>query len=126
MLLYIVGLSYIARKESATGPGNTATVRWWALAPLVAPVAIAIARNHASALEPVLLVSAVVALWIGKCVRYTLSVPERSIGRAVSGLLAGIALVDWLAVADAPKTFAVVFIGLFVLALGFQRWVPAT
>ena len=58
--------------------------------------------------------------------RYTLNVPERNIGRAVSGLLAGIALVDWLAVAYAPKTFGVVFIGLFVLALAFQRWVPAT
>ena len=59
MLLYIVGLSYIARKESAAGPDRAPTIRWWALALLVAPIASAVARNHASALEPVLLVSAV-------------------------------------------------------------------
>jgi hypothetical protein len=44
----------------------------------------------------------------------------------VGGLLAGIVLVDLLAVAVAPPVLAGVFIGLFVLGIVAQRWVPAT
>jgi len=52
---------------------------------------------------------------------------EPDIGRTVGGLLAGIVLVDLLAVAAlVPSGFAVVFVGLFALALAAQRWVPAT
>jgi hypothetical protein len=51
---------------------------------------------------------------------------NRQIGRAVSGLLAGIVFVDWLAVADAPRNFGLVFLALFGLAVLFQRFVPAT
>jgi UbiA prenyltransferase family len=124
MFCYIVGLSYIARRESTSGG-----VGFWPLAPLLLPIALAMMREMPASFEtlkPILLVSAVVALWVGKCVRFTLNFPDRNVGRAVGGLLAGICLVDWLAVANAPKQFAVVFIGLFLLALGLQRWVPAT
>jgi hypothetical protein len=41
-------------------------------------------------------------------------------------LLAGIAWVDWLAVADQPRERGAAFIALFLLALLFQRFVPAT
>jgi hypothetical protein len=34
--------------------------------------------------------------------------------------------VDFLAVADAPLIYGTIFIALFLLALGFQRLVPAT
>jgi hypothetical protein len=51
---------------------------------------------------------------------------DRQIGRTVSGLLAGIVFVDWLAVPDVPRIFGLVFLGLFGLALLFQRFVPAT
>jgi hypothetical protein len=44
----------------------------------------------------------------------------------VSGLLAGIVFVDWLAVADAPKYLGLIFLVLFGLAIFFQRFVPAT
>ena len=36
------------------------------------------------------------------------------------------AVVDWLAVADVPRTLGMIFVGLFLVALGFQRVVPAT
>jgi hypothetical protein len=51
---------------------------------------------------------------------------SRDIGRAVSGLLAGIVWVDWLAVADAPREFGIVFLILFALAMLFQKSIPAT
>jgi hypothetical protein len=44
----------------------------------------------------------------------------------VSGLLAGIVLVDLLAVADQPPGVGIVFLLLFSLALLFQRFIPAT
>jgi hypothetical protein len=44
----------------------------------------------------------------------------------VSGLLAGIVLVDWLALADTPKLFGLLMIGLFLAALLLQRFIPAT
>ena len=49
--------------------------------------------------------------------------------RAVSALLAGIVLVDLLAVAGIPTEFAeylAVFPLLFIAALALQRFVPAT
>jgi hypothetical protein len=48
------------------------------------------------------------------------------IGFAVSSLLAGIVLVDIIAIAGEPPMAALVFAGLFLLALGLQRFVPAT
>ena len=49
-----------------------------------------------------------------------------NIGRTVSGLLAGIVIVDWLAAVDVPRELAFVFLGLFLAANVFQRVVPAT
>jgi len=61
-----------------------------------------------------------------KSLRYTLWATEPNVGRTVSGLLAGIVLVDWLAVCYAPKDWGFIFIGLFLSALLFQKFVPAT
>ena len=41
-------------------------------------------------------------------------------------VFAGIVWVDWLAVADQPRERGAAFIALFLLALLFQRFVPAT
>jgi len=60
-----------------------------------------------------LFLSAVVSVWIIKSLRYTLWSQDRAIGRTVSSLLAGIVLVDWLAVPHLPKPFEFIFIGLF-------------
>jgi 4-hydroxybenzoate polyprenyltransferase len=118
---YIVGLSYIARKES-TG----AALRTWPCLFMAVPVIWAMIMNAPPFLEKALLISAVLALWVVRCLRYTFGGAERNIGRTVSGLLAGIVWVDLIAVADAPKPFAGCFVALFLLALLFQRFVPAT
>jgi hypothetical protein len=70
--------------------------------------------------------SLVLALWCIKSIRYTFDPNARNIGRTVSGLLAGIVFVDWLAVVDAPRNLGFAFIGLFGLAWLLQKVVPAT
>ena len=118
---YIVGLSYLAKKES-TG----LEVRYWPGVFLALPLLLAYLMNVEEFREKALLLSALLLLWVVRCLRFTYRPAERKIGKSVSGLLAGIVWVDLLAVADVPKSFAGVFIGLFLLALIFQRFVPAT
>jgi len=120
--LYVIGLSYFARIESAPG-----ALRYWPLLPLVTPVLLAQFMNANGARQGALLLSGIFVLWMVKCLRYGFWTNERNIGRTVSGLLAGIVFVDWLAIGpDAPRVLGFVFVGCFLAALGFQRFVPAT
>jgi 4-hydroxybenzoate polyprenyltransferase len=118
---YIVGLSFLARRESARGP-----IQYWPLTFLAAPIVLAFFMNAGEYRESAALLSVVFGLWMLRCLRSVLWSPDRQIGRAVSGLLAGIVFVDWLAVADAPRSLGLVFLALFGLAILFQRFVPAT
>jgi hypothetical protein len=118
---YIVGLSYVARRESRRD-----VLRYWPLVLLAAPVALAMIMDTGAYREGALLLSAVLGLWSLRCLRYAFWSEDRNIGLTVSGLLAGIVFVDWLAVADAPNNAALVFLGLFLLALLLQKVVPAT
>lgn len=118
---YIVGLSYLARRESAPG-----LIRYWPLVLLAAPLVLAFIVNDGFFREKALLASAIVGLWALRCLRATLWQTPPAIGKTVSGLLAGICLVDLLAVADQPPHVSVWFLGCFVLALLCQRFVPAT
>ena len=67
-----------------------------------------------------------VALWIVWCLRHTFWTPQRNIGFTVSLLLAGIPLVDWLAVGGGTLLVSLGFVALFFAALFFQRFIPAT
>jgi len=118
---YIIGLSHLARRESSPG-----LIRYWPLLFLGAPVALAFIVNDGYFREKALLASAIVGLWAVRCLRPTLWQSPPEIGRTVSGLLAGICLVDLLSVADQPPHVSGWFLGCFMLALLFQRAVPAT
>ncbi len=118
---YIVGLSYIARKESRQG-----ALRYWPSLFLVTPIFLALIMNTDGYLQHAMWMSVVLGLWIVRCLRYTFGVLDRNIGRTVSGLLAGIVWVDLLAVVNIPRELAPIFVGLFLLALLFQRFIPAT
>jgi hypothetical protein len=118
---YIVGLSFLARRESARGP-----IQYWPLVFLPVPILFAFLMNAGEYRKSAALLSLVLGLWVLRCLRSYLWTMDRQIGRTVSGLLAGIVFVDWLAVADAPRILGLIFLSLFGLALLFQRFVPAT
>ncbi len=117
---YIVGLSYLARNES-TG----VVIQRWPQFLLAVPIALTLLVNDDRYRQPAMLLALVFALWTVRSLRHVWMEP-RAVSRAVSGLLAGIVWVDLLAVADAPRAVAGIFVVLFLLALGLQRAVPAT
>ena len=118
---YIVGLSYIARKES-----TLASLKYWPCAFLAAPLVLSWVVNQGEfQLRATVLIIAV-GLWMLRCLGSALWSPQRNIGRCVSGLLAGIPLVDMLAAWDGSTVNLITFVALFGLALIFQRSVPAT
>ncbi|HYV27308.1 MAG TPA: hypothetical protein VFA77_07225, partial [Candidatus Eisenbacteria bacterium] len=69
---------------------------------------------------------AALGLWIVRALRQTFWASPPRVAVTVSWLLAGIVFVDWLAVADVPRSVSFIFIALFLGALIFQRVVPAT
>jgi uncharacterized membrane protein len=120
MAAYITGLSYVARKES-TG----VRVQAWPIVLLILPIGLALLVNDGNALRNAIMIAAIYVLWSVRSLRSAFMAPL-NIPRSVSGLLAGIVWVDWLAVADQPRERGAAFIALFLLALLFQRFVPAT
>jgi len=123
LAFYVVGLSYVAKRESFRGP-----VPYWPLLLLAAPIVFAMLLNTGEASEPAMLLSVILVLWIAYCVRTVFQTGEKNVGRIVSGLLAGIVFVDWLAVAPQIShiTSGVVFLALFGLTILLQKFVPAT
>jgi 4-hydroxybenzoate polyprenyltransferase len=118
---YIVGLSFLARKESVQAP-----VSRWPCLFLAAPLLLALIVNQGEHFVRAMVLCAAVGLWMVRCLALALWSPQRNIGRCVSGLLAGIALVDLLAAWDGSLATGSTFAALFALALLFQRFVPAT
>lgn len=118
---YIVGLSYLAKAESLPG-----LLRYWPMVLLIVPIVLAVIVNDGEAMEKGLAVSLILLLWLLKCLRHLLWAREPSIGRAVSGLLAGICLVDLLAVAFVSPQLAMIFLACFLMCLALQRSIAAT
>ncbi len=118
---YIIGLSYLARRESTLGAFG-----FWPLAPLAAPVLLALIVNVGEFRNSALALSVLLGLWVAKCIVPLWTLRPPNVGHAVSGLLAGICLVDLVSVADAPKPIAFTFLAFFGLSLLAQRLIPAT
>lgn len=121
---YVVGLSFLARRESAGGPAQA-----WPVLLLGMPILLAALMNVGAYREPALWLSLVLAMWVTRCLRTAFWASTINIGRTVSGLLAGIVFADWLAVGPTsqfPQWLNVAFLILFGAALLFQRFVPAT
>ena len=122
LCLYVMGLSCLAKVESESG-----VVRYWPCILLCLPVLLALFVNPSGEnRKDALLVSAILGLWVIRCLRSTFWEEKRDIGKTVGGLLAGISLVDLLAVPLVSTELAGVFLGCFLLSLVAQRWVPAT
>jgi 4-hydroxybenzoate polyprenyltransferase len=126
---YMTGVGLLARWEE--NPGQAP--QWPGLLLLAAP-AFALLMNVNGYREPALLLSALLALWLLRAWRQTFWSLEPALGRTVSDLVAGVVFVDWLAVGPvpsalsetnhAPRELSAVFIGLLLVTLLLQRWLP--
>ncbi|HEU6449743.1 MAG TPA: UbiA family prenyltransferase [Verrucomicrobiae bacterium] len=122
LAFYIVGLSYVARRESFRG-----TIPYWPLVFLIGPVALAMLMNSGPMRVPALWLSLILIFWIVRCARTVFLGGEIAVSRIVSGLLAGIVFVDWLALAPVcPPLLSATFLLLFASTLLLQRFIPAT
>ena len=119
---YVGGLSAVARKENSKAKPPA-----WPCLFLAAPLVLAFLVNQGSPWKwHGLLLSAVLAIWVLRSLYFAFWAPQRNVGRAVGGLLAGIVLVDLLAFGAVSFGASLVFVSLFLLALLFQQIIPAT
>ena len=122
LAFYVVGLSFVARRESFRGP-----VPFLPLLLLAAPVILAMTMNVGEFRLRALWISAILILWSARSLRAIFAGGEINVGWIVTNLLAGIVFVDWLAIApDCSRWMSVVLIALFGLAKLLQSVVPAT
>lgn len=121
LAFYVAGVSFVARHNGSRRP-----VPYWPLLMLAAPVLLALLMNSGEARRAAMLLSLVLVLWTARCVRTIFPRGEINVGRIVSGLLAGIVFVDWLAVGpQLPRWLSgLVFFPLFGATLLLQRFAP--
>jgi 4-hydroxybenzoate polyprenyltransferase len=118
---YVVGVSLLARRENTRGPAP-----YWPAIFLAAPLLLAGLRDDGPARPTGAVLSLVLVVWMLWALRHAFWRAEPKVGYAVARLLAGITLVDLLAVADLTRPEAGLFLVWFVLALLLQRYIPAT
>ena len=118
---YVVGVSLLARRENLRGPAP-----YWPAIFLAAPLLLAGLNDDGPARPTGNVLSLVLAVWMLWALRHAFWRSEPKVGYAVARLLAGITLVDLLAVADLTRPEAGLFLLWFVLALLMQRYIPAT
>ena len=122
---YIVGITVAARLEHQNKalPVPAALL---AFALLYTPAIVGALRFAAAGGSPVqVLVLGVFALLVAFAT-HTLRQGGPAIGKAVGWLLAGIVVVDALAIANVSAPLALAFVGLTPLLRLWQRWVAAT
>lgn len=118
---YVTGLSVLARRES-----TRERAPWWPLIFLAVPILIALLMNASIYRQPALLLSLILGIWLLRCLRTTFWTRTPNVGGTVSGLLAGIVFVDWLAAVEMPTELGLLFPVLFVATLSCQRFAPGT
>lgn len=119
--LYVLGVSGLARRES--GKGRPAA---WPIALLAAPLALAALLGNDDRWSRTAALVGSVGIWIVWAVAETFWRTYPRVGATVSRLLAGLALVDLLAVAPGESRGLWAYPALFLAAIFLQRFVPAT
>jgi 4-hydroxybenzoate polyprenyltransferase len=120
LALYVSGTAFATRPR---GRGLGALAFWPALL-LAAPVVLALVMNAEAYRQGALLLGAVAGLWVVRALRYAWWTSGEEQAKAAPDLFAGIVLVDWLAVADAPRELSCILLGLFGLTVLLQRFAP--
>ncbi len=119
LFLYVVGLTYIAKTE--TGPRLTG---YWPAGLIALPAIAFVVETPTFNTLPLLLLF---AGWVAYSTSFVYRARQRSVGRAIGYLIAGIALLDALALAIAGSVVGVV---LALIAFGstlfFQRYIRGT
>lgn len=118
LLLYVVGLTHVARFETASSVG-----RLWPMMLLFLPVGLV------ALTQPTLLTATAAATFAAWTTRGVVLAARggRHIGRGVVSLIAGIALFDALVAATAGSlVIASVAVACWALTLGLQRWISGT
>ncbi len=127
LFAYVAGLSVLAKAESEPGEKQ-----YWPVALMLIPVGVAMLANPGEMRGDAIILSLILGLWMLRSLRttYWVEKEKRDVGRSVSGLLAGIVLVDLLAVMPVvPReewALAAIFLCCFGLSLAAQKFVPAT
>jgi len=118
LLLYVVGLTHIARFETASTVGKL-----WVAAVLFSPLGLALSFRQ----EPAVWVcSALFVAWTLRGIAFARQ-GGRSIGLAVVSLIAGISLLDALLASSAESLgTAGLALAAWALTLWLQRWVRGT
>jgi 4-hydroxybenzoate polyprenyltransferase len=120
LLCWILGLSYVAKQENLSEVKNL-----WPLGFLAAPFVWASPIDDGF----VAFFFLVLMAWAVRCVTLVRERKPGSIPKAVVGLIAGVSLVDALAIANAaPARAPLAFVAAagFPLTLGLQRYVKGT
>ena len=118
---YVVGVSCLARKEN-----SRARINLWPALLLATPLVFAGLIDDGSGWEAAVVYALFLAAWTSWALSRSLGPAEPNLPYTVSCLLAGIVLVDGLAVANASEPRAALFALWFALALWLQRSIPAT
>lgn len=120
--VYVIGLSYLAKSESLLG-----IIGFWPCYLLLAPILLAVIVDKQ---EPfwtqMFFCCFVLGIWILRSIWLAFWRTPPAMGQAVSGLLAGIVLTDILATLGGPLHYLIAFTGFYLLALLFQKFIPAT
>jgi len=118
---YVVGVSYLARKAD-----TQLSMEYWPLLFLAAPFFLAWLVNEKVIFHPVGVIFVGLIVWVLLALRLALWSTVRNIGYGVSMLLAGIPLVDCLAVGEPTHPISWLFVAWFLLVLVLQQRIPAT
>lgn len=122
LAFYATGADYFTRRKVMRG-----AAAFGPLLLLAGPVAMAMLLNTGDFRRDAIWISLVLLLWLARCLRTLLLSGEVNRKWTAANLIAGIALVDWLAVAPQIPHLAsaVVFLALFGLTKWLQKIAPS-
>lgn len=118
---YIIGLSFIARRETGRG-----AIQFWPAWLMLVPLLLALATNDGPARKATVVWGLLAVAWTIYSLKHTFWTTSRNVPRTVTGLLAGIILVDAMLVGPTQWKFHLAFAFLFLFCRLFQRFIPAT